>query len=101
MKYTKRLQSFFGLNEKEIRDTFYSTEIQNTLFGEMEVTQKVSKPIEGIAKLYIKRLKTIWTHVTEVPLRLDNTRGTPIFHFVFASNNQHALKIASQIIKSI
>jgi len=29
---------------------------------------------------------------------MTNTKGVPIFHFVFASNNKNAMKIAQQII---
>jgi len=43
-------------------------------------------------------LKEIFKHVTSRPLILKNSKNVPIFHFVFASNNQTALKIASQII---
>ncbi|MDZ7846332.1 MAG: hypothetical protein U5L96_06000 [Owenweeksia sp.] len=57
------------------------------------------KPIEKVAQLYTKRLNNIWKFVTPRPLRLDNTRGTPIFHFVFASNNANAVKIANQILE--
>jgi hypothetical protein len=46
-------------------------------------------------------MKTIWPHVTKNPLILRNRNGTPIFHFVFASRNITALKIAKQIIKRI
>ncbi len=53
-----------------------------------------------ILDLYVERLKTIWDFVTEKPLCLMNTRNVPIFHFVFASNNQNAVKIAKQIIIS-
>ena len=100
LKHSQKLQSFFGLNEDEIIQYFYRKETQETLFGEEETIRKVTKPIEKIASLYAQRLKTIWTNVTEEPLRLKNSRGVPIFHFVFASNNIHAVKIAKQIIKS-
>ena len=33
------------------------------------------------------------------PLKLYNTKNVPIYHFVFASNNPTALKIAKQIIE--
>lgn len=95
----QKLEQFFGLNENEIRSHFYRTNIRQTLFGEAEVTAKVLQPIEKIAALYIDRLKEIWKHVTLQPLRLDNTRGVPIYHFVFASNNKNAVKIANQIIE--
>jgi three-Cys-motif partner protein len=101
LKHSVRLQSFFGLTEDEIRDYFYKKETIKTLFGEQELVQKIRKPIERIAELYIRQLKTSWKYVTEEPLRLDNKKGVPIFHFVFASNNVNALKIAKQIIKNV
>lgn len=100
LKHIDKLQSFFGLSEKEIVEYFYKRKTQKTLFGETEIIRKVSDPIEKIAALYIKRLKLIWPHVTEKALRLENSKRVPIFHFVFASNNLTAVKIAKQIIKS-
>ena len=58
------------------------------------------KPIEKIVYLYIKRLKTIWKYVTDPPLVLLNKKNSPIFHFVFASNNKTGFKIADYIIKN-
>lgn len=101
LKFSKKLTSFFGLSEEEIRNHFYSKEVTPTLFGEEEIVTKVMKPVEKISQLYIQRLKTVWEHVTEIPLRLDNTRGVPIFHFVFASNNNTGVKIANQIISKM
>jgi three-Cys-motif partner protein len=100
LKHSAKLQSFFGLSKNEILDFFYRKEIVNTLFGEQELIQKIEKPIEKIAMLYIKRLSTIWDYVTEKPLKLINSKGVPIFHFVFASNNVNAKKIANQIIQN-
>lgn len=98
LKHISKLQSFFGLSEEEIKSYFYRKDNQKTLFGEMEIIEKISDPIQKISELYVHRLKTIWSHVTEHPLRLLNSRGIPIYHFVFASNNQNAVKIAKQII---
>jgi three-Cys-motif partner protein len=99
LKHSQKLQSFFGLEKEEIIEYFYQKKTYNTLFGEKEIVRKVSSPIEMIADLYVQRLKTIWKFVTEKPLRLENSKGVPIYHFVFASNNESALKIAKQIIK--
>jgi three-Cys-motif partner protein len=101
LKSIDKLQSFFGLNADEIRNAFYYTQQYSTFFGEEELIKKVSKPIEKIARLYINRLKTVWEHGIENPLVLYNSKGVPIFHFVFASNNTNAVKIANQIIKSV
>lgn len=101
LKHIEKLQSFFGIEEDEIIRYFYQTEKQNTLFGETEVTRKVSRPIERIAELYILRLSEVWKYVTVKPLVLYNSREVPIYHFVFASNKRDAVKIAEQIIKEI
>ncbi len=101
LKFLKKLQSFFGLNEEQIRKEFYETKVEETLFGEAEITKKVIQPIEKISYLYLKRLNTIWDYTISKPLRLDNNHGFPIFHFAFASNNKNAVKIANQIIKGV
>ncbi len=99
LMFSKKLTSFFGMSETEIRKRFYS-EIQTpTLFGDDEtLIQKVNKPIQQIAGIYSENLKTIWKHVTN-PLPLLNSSGTPIFHFVFASNNEAGGRIAKYIIE--
>ena len=99
LTHAERLTSFFGKDESFLKDYFYKKKTVDTLFGETEIIEKVNKPIEKIAELYIEQLKTIFGYVTEKPLVLYNTRNTPIFHFACASNNQTAIKIASQIIK--
>jgi three-Cys-motif partner protein len=100
LEFSDKLESFFGLPIEEIKSYFYKEQKVQTLFGEEEIITKVSKPIEKIAKLYAERMKTIWEHVTDEPLVLNNRNGVPLFHFVFASNNKNAKKIAKQIIKS-
>ncbi|MBM3404325.1 MAG: three-Cys-motif partner protein TcmP [Bacteroidetes bacterium] len=101
LKHIEKLESFFGLPEEEIKEYFYHLKTENTLFGDEEIIFKITRPIEKIARLYVRQLKTIWTHVTENPLRLSNSKGVPIFHLVFASNNKQAAKIANQIIKTL
>lgn len=101
LEFSDKLESFFGLPIEEIKTFFYKQEKKQTLFGEEEIITKITKPIEKIAKLYADRMKTIWQHVTDEPLVLKNRNGAPIFHFVFASNNQNAKKIAKQIIQYI
>lgn len=99
LMFPNKLQSYFGLTLDEIRKRFYETETIETLFGITEVIKKASDSIYKIAEVYVERLKSIWQFVTNKPLILYNTRNVPIYHFVFASNNQTALKIASQIIE--
>lgn len=101
LEFSNKLQSFFGLSIDEIKSHFYEEKKVQTLFGEEEFVTKVSQPIEKIARLYAERMKTIWKHVTDEPLVLKNRNGVPIFHFVFASNNETAKKIAKQIIQHV
>lgn len=99
LPHLKKLETFFGIDEKEIRKLFYEEKEQRTLFGEsIQLIEKVNKPIEKIACLYLERLKTIFQYTVRKPLTLKNIRNVPIYHFVFASNNQTAVKIANDII---
>ncbi len=99
LQFLDKLQSYFGITEDEIRKRFYKVETVETLFGSEEVIKKTDDSIHKIAELYVERLKSIWKFVSKQPLILYNTRNVPIYHFVFASNNETALKIANQIIE--
>jgi three-Cys-motif partner protein len=98
LTHIEKLVSFFGLPEQEIRDYFYKQNTTKGLFDMEGEVQKVAEPIQKIAELYIRQLKTIFKEVTPKPLEMFNSRNVPIYHFAFASNNATALKIASQII---
>ena len=101
LRNIKKLESFFGLPEAEIRERFYKYTGQGNLFEEdFGHFQKVADPIGKIVRIYIENMKEIWKHVTDPPLRLNNRSGSPLFHFVFASNNTNALKIANYIIQN-
>ena len=98
LTHIEKLTSFFGKDEAFLRNYFYSTHQDMTLFGDVEVIEKVKEPIRKIAELYIQQMATIFTYVTKQPLVLCNTRNMPIFHFACASNNESAVKIAHEII---
>jgi three-Cys-motif partner protein len=98
LTHIEKLTSFFGKDEAFLKNYFYNTRQETTLFGDTEVVEKVQEPIRMIANLYIQQMKTIFKYVTEEPLVLYNTRNTPIFHFACASNNESAVKIAHEII---
>ena len=98
LKHIEKLKQYFGLPKEEIENRFYIKKIDKTLFGEVEKKEKVKEPIKKIAALYVERLNTLFRYVTPEPLVMTNTRGVPIFHFVFASNNKNAMRIAQQII---
>ena len=98
LTHIEKLTTFFGKDESFLKEYFYNTRQDSTLFGEVEVVEKMGEPIKRITELYIQQMKTIFKYATEQPLVLRNTRNTPIFHFACASNNQSAVKIAHEII---
>lgn len=101
IQHIDRLVSFFGLSEEAIRAEFYKKTGQLDFFGGGSPSKKIEDAIHHTADLYIRQLKSIWTYVTEIPLILCNSRNSPIFYFIFASNNKTAKKIAGQIIENV
>ena len=99
LNFSNKLQSYFGLSEDKIRERFYETEKVDTLFGSGDEIKKTNDSVSNIAEPYIEKLSNIWNHVSQKPLQLFNTKNVPIYHFVFASNNKTALKVADQIIE--
>lgn len=99
LKQIDKLEKFFGLSRSEIEEIFYKTVKRDSLFGEVEATLKIHDPISKIIDIYTQQLKTVWKFVTPKPLQLTNSKNCVIFHFIFASNNATALKIASDLIK--
>jgi three-Cys-motif partner protein len=96
--FSEKLEKFFGLPIEEIKEKFYKIEMENTLFGKKQRIKKVENSIEEIAKIYIDQLKKVFQHVTDPPYTLKNSKNVTIYHFIFASNNKTAYKIASDII---
>jgi three-Cys-motif partner protein len=94
-----RLVDFFGMESDELKDYFYYEEKTDGLFGEQSIIKKIKHPIDEIVRLYVLKMKKIWNYVTDRPLILTNSKNSPIFHFVFASNNKTGLKIANYIIE--
>ncbi|MEM5777817.1 MAG: three-Cys-motif partner protein TcmP [Candidatus Aenigmatarchaeota archaeon] len=100
LRFSDKLENFFGLSIKEIKNIFYKEAKVLNIFGDVEnKIEKKYDSIQKIAEVYIKQLKSIWKYVTEKPLILYNTKNVPIYHFIFASNNEKARKIANQIIE--
>ena len=98
LMYPDKLEAFFGLNRKEIQNRMREAEKEQTLFGEQEKYHKVKDAISKLATLYCEQLGTLFDFVTNEPLVLYNSNHLPIFHFVCASNNPTAIRIAKQII---
>ncbi len=60
--------------------------------------EKEKDAIEKAGELYRKRLNEVFKFVSE-SFRIKNSTGTIMYHFMMASNNPAALKIANDIIK--
>ncbi len=98
LMYPEKLENFYGLNREEIQSRMQVKETEQTLFGEEQKIYKVNDAISKLANLYCEQLGTLFDFVTNEPLVLYNSNHLPIFHFVCASNNQTAIRIAKQII---
>lgn len=98
--WMKKLGRFLGLDENEIRKTFYKEQVQQNLFGETESKLiKEDRAIKMIIDIYKERLKTIWKFASN-PFPMKNNGGSIMFHFLCVSQNQASIKIANDIIGS-
>lgn len=93
-----KLENFLGLPREEIINFFYKQRSINTLFGAETMMEKERDAIEKAGELYRKRLNEVFKFVSE-SFRMKNSTGTIMYHFMMASNNPAALKIANDIIK--
>lgn len=91
----RRLSQFFGIEVEELKKYFYSPSPQQSLFG--EEMMKESDTIRRIHQLYEERLKTVFEFVS-APFIMENSKGSIMYHFLLASNNKAAVKIANDII---
>jgi len=98
LRFPETLTRFFGLPEEAIRERLTTSEEVTDLFGSRTVVRKTEDAISAIAQLYCEQLGTLFENVTQEPLVLRNEKNVPIFHFVCASDNATACKIAKQII---
>ena len=93
-----KLEKFLGLPRNEILSFFYKEKKTMTLFGEETIIEKENHAIEKAGYLYRSRLNEIFEFVSK-PFPLTNSTGSIMYHFMMATNNKAALKIADDIIK--
>ncbi|MFD0795760.1 three-Cys-motif partner protein TcmP [Mucilaginibacter litoreus] len=93
----KKLEDFLGLERNEIVNHFYSYKTVNTLFGDETAINKDVQIIQKIGDLYSQRLKTIFEHVSN-SFVMRNKNNSIMYHFMMATNNKTALKLANDII---
>lgn len=92
-----KLEVFLGMKKEEILKYFYKENVSLTLFGEEVIKTKEEKAVEKSATLYKERLNSLFNFVSE-PYVLKNRSNAILFHFLMASNNEKAVKIANDII---
>jgi three-Cys-motif partner protein len=97
-EWISKLEMFLGLSKEEIFSHFYKTHRLDTLFGEYTIIEKEKQAIGKIGEVYSKRLKEIFAFVSE-PFIIKNRNNAIMYHFMMATNNPAALKIANDVIK--
>lgn len=93
-----KLENFLGLSQAEIKNHFYKAQSVNTLFGLETIIEKEKDTVNRAGELYKQRLKTIFKFVSE-PFVMKNSTNSIMYHFMMATNNGNALKIANDVIK--
>ncbi len=96
--WISRLEVFLGMNKEDILAHFYTETVVQTLFGDEKVVSKEDNAIEKSATLYRNRLNKLFKFVSD-PYILKNKSNSVMFHFLMASNNKTAVKIANEIVK--
>ena len=96
--WLNKLENFLGLPTEQILDYFYKERKTVTLFGEEKIIEKEKDAIEKAGKLYSRRLGEVFEFVSK-PFLMRNSTGAIMYHFMMASNNNAALRIANDIIK--
>lgn len=96
--WLSKLEIFLGMRKEDILKHFYNEQIVYTLFGDELVKIKEQKAIEKSALLYRERLNKLFKFVSQ-PYVLKNNSNSVMFHFLMATNNNSAVKIANEIVK--
>ncbi|MEO6759662.1 MAG: three-Cys-motif partner protein TcmP [Saprospiraceae bacterium] len=97
-EWLSKLEVFLGMKREEILQFFYKEQEVQTLFGPETVVTKKEKAIGKSAELYKSRLSMIFKFVSETYV-LKTEKNNTLFHFLLASNNENANKIANEIVR--
>ena len=96
--WLEKLERFLGLKKEFILNHFYKESKRLTLFGEETIVEKEQNAIQKAGILYRERLNTIFKFVSE-SFVMRNSTNSIMYHFMMATNNASALKIANDVIK--
>lgn len=97
-KWITKLEAFLGLSKEKIFELFYKSRTTNTLFGEEQTIEKEKESIFKIGEIYGGRLKEVFKYVSD-SFVMRNSNRSIMYHFMMATNNHTALKIANEVIK--
>ena len=93
-----KLEKFLGLSKEQIINHFYKRQEVNTLFGAETIFEKEKNAVNKAGEIYRDRLNTVFKFVSE-SFVMRNTTNSIMYHFMMATNNPNALKIANEVIK--
>lgn len=96
--WLKKLENFLGMKKDEVISHFYKETEQNTLFGIETRIEKERNVVSKIGELYKKRLNEVFKFES-APFVMKNSTNSIMYHFMMATNNRSALKIANEVIK--
>lgn len=94
-----RLNTLLGTTEW--RDVFYETVDEPTLFDERGTSRHRAYDEDRAAKFILKRMRQIFAGVGRPALPLRNSKGTCMYHLVFACGNPRAKSLALRIAEHI
>ncbi len=99
-KWAEALTRAFG--SEDWKEQFYAKPEQSQLglFGDEAAEENIKiADFKQIERFFIDRLKTIFPHVAQNPLYLENSQNTPLYLLCFAAHNPTAVNIARDILK--
>ena len=97
--WIQKLESFLGMDRKDIINYFYAKEQTISLFEQNESKLvKKEKTAHKVAELYKNQLQTVFKYVSK-PFMLKNKNNSVMFHYYMVSQNRNAVRIANDIIK--
>lgn len=96
--WLNKLELFLGMSQERIKNHFYKTHQRPTLFGTDTEIEKEKDAIIKIGELYKSKLKEVFSYVSD-SFVMRNKTNSIMYHFMMATNNASALKIANDVIK--
>ncbi len=96
--WLSKLEKFLGLSQSEIFNHFYYKTTISTLFGDETLINKEKSAVQKAGILYTQQLKKVFKYVSD-SFVMRNSNNSIMYHFMMATNNAAALKIANDVIK--